>query len=159
MKSPAFALPSGLPRLSLRRPSNRTVILIGLAAYAVISWMILKSADNPPIRFRLDAARLVESPVVLKMHLAGALSAFGIGTALMMGVKGRGLHKRLGYAWVVAMAIWSIIGLPMGIAAARRKDIAKHRKEMTGMFTGGMLVASLFTFLPGRMMWSIFFGV
>ena len=32
MKSPAFALPSGLPRLSLRRPSNRTVILIGLAA-------------------------------------------------------------------------------------------------------------------------------
>lgn len=98
MKSPAFALPSGLPRLSLGRLSNRTVILIGLAAYAVISWMILKSADNPPIRFRLDAARLVESPVVLKMHLAGALSAFGIGTALMMGVKGRGLHKRLGYA-------------------------------------------------------------
>ena len=36
MKSPAFALPSGLPRLSLGRPSNRTVILIGLAAYAVI---------------------------------------------------------------------------------------------------------------------------
>ena len=156
---------------------------VGLAAYAVISWMILKSADNPPIRFRLDAARLVESPVVLKMHLAGALSAFGIGTALMMGVKGRGLHKRLGYAWVVAMAItaissffltglngnsfswihglsaWTIIGLPMGIAAARRKDIAKHRKEMTGMFTGGMLVAGLFAFLPGRMMWSIFFGV
>ena len=175
MKSPAFALPSGLPRLSLGRP--------GIAAYAVISWMILKSADNPPIRFRLDAARLVESPVVLKMHLAGALSAFGIGTALMMGVKGRGLHKRLGYAWVVAMAItaissffltglngnsfswihglsaWTIIGLPMGIAAARRKDIAKHRKEMTGMFTGGMLVAGLFAFLPGRMMWSIFFGV
>ena len=183
MKSPAFALPSGLPRLSLRRPSNRTVILIGLAAYAVISWMILKSADNPPIRFRLDAARLTESPVMLKMHLAGALSAFGIGTALMMGVKGRGLHKRLGYAWVVAMAItaissffltglngnsfswihglsaWTIIGLPMGIAAARRKDIAKHRKKMTGMFTGGMLVAGLFAFLPGRMMWSIFFGV
>ena len=97
-------------------------------------------------------------------------------------MKGRGLHKRLGYAWVVAMAVtaissffltglngnqfswihglsaWTIIGLPMGLAAARRKDIAAHRKQMTGMFTGSMLVAGLFTFLPGRMMWSIFFG-
>ena len=186
MKSPAFALPSGLPRLSLGRLSNRTVILIGLAAYGVAVCFGPHTQNFRDIVSALkaaDAARLVESPVVLKMHLAGALSAFGIGTALMMGVKGRGLHKRLGYAWVVAMAItaissffltglngnsfswihglsaWTIIGLPMGIAAARRKDIAKHRKEMTGMFTGGMLVASLFTFLPGRMMWSIFFGV
>lgn len=182
MKSPAISLPNGLPRLSLGRPSNRAVILTGLAAYVVINWLILRHADTPPLRFRFDPVRLVEASAVLKLHVVGALSAFGIGTALMMGVKGRGLHKRLGYAWVVAMAVtaissffltgltgnhfswihglsaWTIIGLPMGIAAARRKDIARHRKEMTGMFTGGMLVAGLFTFLPGRMMWSIFFG-
>jgi uncharacterized membrane protein len=182
MKNPEMSLPARLPRLRLGQPSNRAVILIGLAAYAVVSWLILKSADTPPVRFRFDPARLVEASSVLKVHVAGALSAFGIGTALMMGVKGRGLHKRLGYAWIVAMAVtaissffltglngnqfswihglsaWTIIGLPMGLAAARRKDIAAHRKQMTGMFTGGMLVAGLFTFLPGRMMWSIFFG-
>lgn len=182
MKSPAFALPSRLIRLSPGRISNRTIILVALGIYALVSWMILNSADNPPIRFRLDATRLVEASLVLKLHVGGALTAFGIGTALMMGVKGRGLHKRLGYTWVVAMAVtaissffltglngnqfswihglsaWTLIGLPMGIAAARRKDIKKHRKDMTNMFTGGMLVAGLFTFLPGRMMWSIFFA-
>ena len=170
------------PRLAFGRPGNRTLILIALAAYALLSWLILKSADSPPIRFRLDATRLVEAPALLKLHLGGALCAFGIGTALMSGVKGRGLHKRLGYAWVVAMAVtavssffltglngnqfswihglsaWMVIGLPMGLAAARRKNIASHRKQMTGMFTGGLLVAGLFTFLPGRLMWSIFFG-
>lgn len=182
MKSPAFALPSNLIRLSPRRISNRTIILVALGIYALVSWMILNSADNPPIRFRLDATRLVEASLVLKLHVGGALTAFGTGTALMMGVKGRDLHKRLGYTWVVAMAVtaissffltglngnqfswihglsaWTLIGLPMGIAAARRKDIKKHRKDMTNMFTGGMLVAGLFTFLPGRMMWSIFFA-
>ncbi len=82
MKSPAFALPSGLPRLSLRRPSNRTVILIGLAAYAVISWMILNSADNPPIRFRLDAARLTDCGLVVGRHLdIGHMGIGGIADA------------------------------------------------------------------------------
>ena len=182
MKSPSIALPSKLIRLSPGRISNRTIILVAFGIYALVSWMILNGADNPPIRFRFDATRLVEASLVLKLHVGGALAAFGIGTALMMGVKGRGLHKRLGYTWVVAMAVtaitsffltglngnqfswihglsaWALIGLPMGIAAARRKDIARHRKHMTGMFTGGMLVAGLFTFLPGRMMWSIFFA-
>tara|TARA_R110000796_G_scaffold80435_2_gene178118 strand:- start:775 stop:1326 length:552 start_codon:yes stop_codon:yes gene_type:complete len=182
MKNPALTLPRKWPRVSFGRPSNRAVILIGLAAYAIVSWIILNSPDTSPVRFRLDPVRLVEASAVLKLHVTGALSAFSIGAALMMGVKGRGLHKRLGYAWVTAMAVtaissffltglngtqfswihglsaWTIIGLPMGITAARRKDIAGHRKQMTGMFTGGMLVAGLFTFLPGRMMWSIFFG-
>ena len=30
---------------------------------------------------------------------------------------------------------------------------------MTSAFVGGLLVAGLFTFLPGRMLWSIFFAV
>jgi len=30
---------------------------------------------------------------------------------------------------------------------------------MTGMFTGGMLIAGLFTFLPGRLMWDLFFAM
>lgn len=175
------ALPARMRHVIPGRPSPRAVLLIAVAAYLAVSWMILKSADTPPIRFRFDPARLVEASIVLKLHVGGALAAFGIGTALMAGVKGRALHKRLGYAWVAAMAVtaissffltglngnqfswihglsaWTLIGLPMAIAAARRKDIAKHRKDMTNMFTGGMLVAGLFSFLPGRMMWSIFF--
>jgi hypothetical protein len=38
-------------------------------------------------------------------------------------------------------------------------QIAAHRKQMTDMFVGGMLIAGLFTFLPGRLMWSLFFAL
>ena len=181
MHSPELSLRARLPRIRLGRPSNRLVIGIAVSAYLIISWMILKANGNPPVRFHMDASRLIDASIAIKIHVAGALSAFVIGTVLMLGVKGRGLHKTLGYGWVVAMMVtavssffvvglngnhfswihgisaWTVIGLPMGVAAARRKDIAKHRKHMTGMFVGAMLVAGLFTFLPGRMMWSIFF--
>ncbi len=183
MTSLSIKTPSAKPRrFPSFRPSNRTVIIGAVAAYALISWLIIQSSGNPPIRFRIDATRFVQSPVVLKAHLFGALAAFGIGVALLRGVKGRALHKRLGYTWVAAMAVtaissffltglngnnfsfihglsaWTVIALPMGVAAARRKDIASHRKAMTGMFTGGLMVAGLFAFLPGRMLWSIFFA-
>ncbi|MCA8900785.1 MAG: DUF2306 domain-containing protein [Hyphomonas sp.] len=119
---------------------------------------------------------------MVKLHVAGAIMAFGIGAALLRGVKGGRLHRILGYTWVAAMAVtaissffvvglngnsysfihglsaWTVIALPMAVAAARRRDFKTHRREMTGMFTGGLLVAGLFSFLPGRMMWSIFFA-
>jgi len=154
MKSPSIALPSELIRLSPGRISNRTIILVALGIYALVSWMILNGADNPPIRFRFDATRLVEASLVLKLHVGGALAmaVTAISSFFLTGLNGNQ------FSWIHGLSAWALIGLPMGIAAARRKDIARHRKHMTGMFTGGMLVAGLFTFLPGRMMWSIFFA-
>ena len=58
-----------------------------------------------------------------------------------------------------ALSAWVLLGLPFGIAAIRRRDIKKHRDSMTGMFTGGMVITGLFTFLPGRLMWDLFIGV
>ncbi|MBA4226035.1 MAG: hypothetical protein C0456_05320 [Hyphomonas sp.] len=131
----------------------------------------------------MDLAPLLQSPLVLQAHVGGALLAFAIGCVLLAGVKGRAMHRTLGYVWVAAMAItaissfflqsinpggfslihalsaWTMIVLPMGLAAARRKNISKHRKEMTGLFVGGLVVAGLFSFLPGRLMWHLFFAV
>ncbi|MEZ5946534.1 MAG: DUF2306 domain-containing protein [Hyphomonas sp.] len=169
-------------RIPSLRPDNRIVIAGALVGYVVLSWLILKSAGNPPVHFRIDASRFAEASLMIKLHVTGAISAFIIGTVLLTGVKGSGLHRKLGYSWVVAMAVtaissffiiglngnsysfihglsaWTIIALPMAVAAARRKDIKTHRKDMAGMFTGGLVVAGLFSFLPGRMMWSIFFA-
>ena len=175
MHSPELSFRPRLPRIRLDRPSNRIVIGVAVLAYLVISWMILKANGNPPVRFHLDASRLVDASMAIKVHVAGALSAFVIGTTLMLGVKGRG-HSWVGammvtalssffvvglngnhFSWIHGISARTVIGLPMGIAAARRKNIVSHRKQMTGMFVGAMLVAGLFTFLPGRMMWSIFF--
>ena len=90
MHSPELSFRPRLPRIRLDRPSNRIVIGVAVLAYLVISWMILKANGNPPVRFHLDASRLVDASMAIKVHVAGALSAFVIGTTLMLGVKGRG---------------------------------------------------------------------
>ena len=50
------------------------------------------------------------------------------------------------------------MALPMAFYAARRHKVADHRRAMTGMFVGGLLVAGSLAFLPGRMMWTMVFG-
>ena len=175
--------PRRLLRLPSPRPNNLVLILVALVAYIVLSWLILKSAGFPELHFRIDASRFVEASGMIKAHVGGAIAAFGIGAVLLAGVKGTGVHRMLGYAWVAAMAVtaissffivglngnsyslihglsaWTVIALPMGVAAARRRDIKAHRKAMTGMFTGGLIVAGLFSFLPGRLLWVTFFAV
>ena len=165
------------------RRSNALIVVGALIGYGLVTWMILAAAGFPDLRLRFDPSELISASLALHLHIGGALTAFGIGTALMLGVKGRSLHKRLGYIWIVAMAVtavssffivglngnnfslihglsaWTVIGLPMGLAAARRRKIKTHAKHMTNMFVGGMLIAGLFSFLPGRVMWSIFFAV
>jgi len=61
------------------------------------------------------------------------------------------------YSFIHALSAWTLISLPLGIMAIRRRNIAQHRKTMTDMFVGAMLVAGLFTFLPYRTMWATFF--
>ena len=170
-------------RDQIRRHRTWIVMIVAVVAYVLISRAMLEASGNPPIRFRLDVSPLMQSPLVLKAHVSGALASFAIGAFLLAYRKGKRLHRVLGYTWVATMAVtavssffltglngdhfsfihaisaWMVIILPMGVAAARRHDIKAHRRHMTNMFLGGMIVAGLFTFLPGRMMWSIFFGV
>ena len=178
------ATPSLRPlRTRLRDRKHTVIFAIALTVYAALSYAILASSGRPPLQFRLDLSPLLHSPWVLKAHVTGAIASFAIGSFLLLGTKGRRMHRILGYGWVATMSVtavssfflvglngnnfsfihaisaWSVIVLPMGVAAARRHDIKSHRKNMTGLFVGGMAIAGLFSFLPGRMMWSIFFGV
>ena len=175
-------------RISLRRHLARIpewiwVVAISILAFAIVSNMILAGFPEGDIRFRIDLSRLLLIPVVLQIHIASALAAFIVGLWILAGPKGSGMHKKLGWIWVVAMAstavssffltglngksfswihglsAWTVIGLPVGIYAIRNRDVKKHAKSMTGMFLGGMVVAGLFTFLPGRFMWSLFFTI
>jgi uncharacterized membrane protein len=129
-----------------------------------------------------DFARIADAPLVIRVHLFAALTALAIGTVLMMRVKGANLHKLLGWTWVIAMGItavsslfirtinpghfsfihllsgWTIVGLPGAVYAIKRGKVGIHRRAMTGMFVGGLLLAGLFTFIPGRLLWAVFFG-
>jgi uncharacterized membrane protein len=102
--------------------------------------------------------------------------------------KGSKWHKQLGWLWFALMTtvatsaifiqglaeagVWNLWGfslihlfvlltfwsVPRAILAVRRGDIETHKKEVKGLYLGGMLIAGGFTFLPGRTMWHIFFG-
>jgi uncharacterized membrane protein len=119
---------------------------------------------------------LDRNPLVFT-HLVCALLALGFGIVLLNRRKGNGSHRAIGWVWVVAMggaALTSAfirdhgmpnlagitpihiltavvaINLPRAVLAARRHDVAAHRRAMRGMFFGGCAVAGLFTLLPGR---------
>ncbi len=175
------------PTLSLRtfvaRNPLKLQLVIAVVIYATVSLSMLQASGVSQVRFRFDASALLAASTVLQVHVVGAISTFAIGCCLLSGRKGGGLHRTFGYMWMVTMTLtadssffltglngnsyspihalsaWTIIFLPIGLAAARRGNIAAHRKHMTSLFTGGMAIAGLFTFLPGRMMWNIFFAV
>jgi uncharacterized membrane protein len=129
-----------------------------------------------------DWALWAALPVTIKIHVIAALSALGIGTIILFRPKGTGFHKTLGWSWVAAMATtavsslfitgvngnfysfihllsgWTIIGLPMAIFAIRNRKVVAHKRAMTGMFVGGLIVAGLITFLPGRFMFEFLLG-
>jgi len=119
---------------------------------------------------------------VLQLHIVAACAALIIGAVLMLRPKGRGLHKALGWSWVAAMGTtavsslfmtglngdayslihllsgWTVVALPMGIYAIRRTNLSMHRRMMTGLFYGGLLVAAAFAFIPGRFMFEFLLG-
>lgn len=129
-----------------------------------------------------DFSVLEDQPWVLKLHIAGAATALVIGTGLMFGPKGTSIHRAFGWTWVVAMMTTALssfflhfihpggfspihalsayvaVGVPMGVAFARRHNIKAHRRMMTGNFLFGLIIAGAFTFVPGRLMWKVFFG-
>lgn len=174
-----------MPRLSRLLPS---VLALALLIVPVVAYLAVDDGRLARMGFTPHAPDwrlLLTSPSAIQIHVAAALTALAIGIVLLIGVKGNRLHRTLGWTWVLAMATtavssffihrlnpggpggfslihllsgWTVIALPMAVHAARRHRIADHRRAMTGMFVGGLIVAGAFTFLPGRLMWAVFFG-
>ncbi len=123
-------------------------------------------------------------PVIL--HLATVIPAIPLGMFVLLRRKGDRLHKLLGKIWMGLMFTTAVTALfihainrtdnffglspihlfsflviysvPASILHARRGNIAAHKRSVTGMFIGGLVVAGIFSFLPGRFMWLWVFG-
>jgi len=121
--------------------------------------------------------RLLEHNPLVFAHLLLALAALALGAVILARRKGTGSHRAMGWLWVLLMGgtmltsaflrdddipnlagitpihaftVLVAVQLPRAVLAARRGDIAGHRKDMRGMYIGGCLVAGLFALLPGR---------
>lgn len=166
------------------KPFLWRMLLLTAIALAIVSVTVFPIAGER-FTFRLHApawelwGRL---PAQIQIHLVAALAAIVVGFVVISLPKGSRLHKSLGWAWVAAMGLtavssffvttinhgsfsvihilsgWTLVALPLGIYAIRRRNVLGHRRAMTGLFFGGLLVAGALTFLPGRFMYQLFFG-
>ncbi len=136
------------------------------------------------MHFNLDPVWTADLPI--QIHLATVIPAFVIGTYLIFfSTKGAPHHRALGYLYLTLMSITAVAALfihqvnpggPFGfsfihlfvpltiwgvynaIVGARTHNIKRHRGAMIGLYVGGLLIAGGLTFLPGRVMYRIFFG-
>jgi len=121
------------------------------------------------------------SPVI-QVHLYTALAALVLGAALMAARKGRAFHRIAGWMWVALVMTtalstvfitsltpgrwslihlftgWTLIILPLAVMWAKRHEVARHRRAMMGLFYGAFAINLIIAFIPGRTMWSLFFG-
>ena len=134
----------------------------------------------------MTLAPLLAAPPVIQIHAFAALAAFALGIVQFAAPKGTLPHRTLGWIWVALMgtvafsalfihdprlpALWGLFspihvfvvttatGVPLGVWYARNHRVSAHRKTMTRVFIGAMLIAGGFTFLPGRIMHAVATG-
>lgn len=129
-----------------------------------------------------DLTPFAEASLVIKVHLLAALVAFVIATIQIVGPKGTVPHRLMGWIWVIFMftvavssffiqlinphgfsfihilSAITLIALPLMVFAARRHDVKAHKHHAIQLYVGALLIAGTFTFMPGRLMWQVFFG-
>jgi len=159
-----------------------TPAVVSALALGVLLFVIGPQWGMPVRPHAPDWGLLARQTPVLQVHISAATLALGIGGVLLAGIKGNRLHRALGWTWAAAMATtaitslfirelndgafswihllsgWTLVILPMALYAARRHEVAHHRGRMTGLFVGALLIAGMFTFCPGRLMWRVFLG-
>jgi uncharacterized membrane protein len=126
---------------------------------------------------------LLNADPAIQVHAFAAMAAFALGVVQLAAQKGTLPHRTVGWIWVVLMVIvsatsfwihdlrvwgpWSPIHLlsiftlamlPLAVLLARRHQVARHRNAMIAMFTGALVIAGVFTFVPGRIMHAVAFG-
>jgi uncharacterized membrane protein len=101
----------------------------------------------------------------------------------LAGIKGTTRHRVLGFTWAVLMlvvalssfwiheirlwgpwspihllSIFALVNLPLAVWAAHRHAVSRHRASMIGLYVGALVIAGLFTLMPGRIMYKVVFG-
>ena len=134
----------------------------------------------------MSLAPLLDAAPQIPLHAFAAMAAFVLGLVQFAAPKGTLPHRTIGWIWVALMALmalvagssfwihqirllgpWSpihllsiftLVMLPLGVWMAHRHRVADHRRIMILMFSGALVIAGLFTLLPGRIMHAVVFG-
>ncbi len=111
------------------------------------------------------------------------MAALALGIVQLSAPKGTIPHRVIGWFWVSLMfavsisafwihqirlwgpwspihllAIFTLVMLPVAVLHARRRRVTQHRIAMISIFFGALVIAGLFTLVPGRIMHAVVFG-
>jgi uncharacterized membrane protein len=131
----------------------------------------------------MTLAPLLQASPAIQLHAFAAMGAFVLGLVQFSAPKGTIPHRAIGWTWVVLMlavsisafwihelrlwgpwtpihllAIFTLITLPIAVLNAHRHRVARHRAAMISIFVGALVIAGLFTLVPGRIMHAVVFG-
>jgi uncharacterized membrane protein len=131
----------------------------------------------------MSLAPLLNAAPAIPVHAFAAMAAFALGVVQLAAPKGTLPHRTLGWIWVCLMlsvavssfwihqirlagpwspihllSIFTLVTVPLGVWRAHRHQVADHRRIMTLVFSGALVIAGLFTLLPGRIMHAVVFG-
>jgi uncharacterized membrane protein len=131
----------------------------------------------------MSLAPLLDAALALQIHAFAAMTAFALGIVQLSAPKGTLPRRTIGWMWVTLMVfvsassfwihelriwgIWSpihmlsiftLVTLPLAVWAAHRHAVDRHRHAMTAIFFGALVIAGLFTLVPGRIMHKVVFG-
>ena len=123
----------------------------------------------------MNLTPLLEAPIAIQIHVATVLPAAILGAWIFAARKGTRNHRLLGKVWLGLMvvsafssffihsinmfygfspihlvSIFVIVSAWLAIRAARRHDIVAHKRQVQGMYLGGIVGAGAFTLLPVR---------
>jgi uncharacterized membrane protein len=131
----------------------------------------------------MSLAPLLDAAPAIQLHAFAAMAAFALGVVQLSAPKGTLPHRTIGWIWVVLMtvvslssfwihqlrlwgewspihliAIFTLVTLPLAVWAAHRHAVERHRRAMTGLFFGALVIAGIFTLVPGRIMHAVVLG-
>jgi uncharacterized membrane protein len=131
----------------------------------------------------MSLAPLLDAAPAIPIHAFASMAAFVLGVIQLAAPKGTLPHRTVGWIWVVLMlavaassfwihqiklwgpwspihllSIFTLVMLPLGVWYAHSHRVVDHRRIMIGIFSGALVIAGLFTLLPGRIMHTVVFG-
>jgi len=131
----------------------------------------------------MSLAPLLDAAPAIPLHAFAAMAAFALGLVQFAAPKGTLPHRTLGWIWVGLMlsvavssfwihqirlvgpwspihllSIFTLVMVPFGVWKAHLHQVAAHRLTMILIFTGALVIAGLFTLVPGRIMHAVVFG-
>ena len=126
---------------------------------------------------------LQNAPLVVQAHAMVALFLVILTLVLFVFKRGSRFHRILGWAWVISMgcvafssfwistiqqfgpfslihllSVFTLGALVKNVRAARMHNVKAHQRGMKSLIFGALVVAGMFTILPGRIMFEVLTG-